>query len=172
MTWLLKLYPPRWRRRYGKEFVALIASQRFSFVTVLDIIGGAIDAWTQPQPHLAARAAAQSEGDTIMVAKLMRLRCAGHGAKPTTADGMKGAGVTLAGTILSVLVATWMHRQSVDPVYTQTLMSSGWLIAFVVSMPYTALKGWPGRTQAIFIGVLLTAVVSLLFGGAWINVRG
>ena len=38
MTWLLKLYPPRWRRRYGKEFVALIASQRFSLVTVLDII--------------------------------------------------------------------------------------------------------------------------------------
>ena len=43
MTWLLKLYPPRWRRRYGKEFLALIAPQRFSIVTVLDIIGGAID---------------------------------------------------------------------------------------------------------------------------------
>jgi hypothetical protein len=171
MTWLLKLYPPRWRRRYGKEFVALIASQRFSFVTVLDIMGGAIDAWTQPQSHLAARAAAQSDGDTIMLAKLMRLRCAGHGATPTTADAVKGAGVILAGTALSVLVARWMQRQSVDPVYTQTLMSSGWLIAFVVAMPYTTLKGWPGRTQAIFIAVLLMMVVSLVLGGAWINSR-
>ena len=171
MTWLLTLYPPRWRRRYGKEFVALIASQRFSLVTVLDIIGGAIDAWTQPQSHLAARAAAQSEGDTIMLARLMRLRSAGHGAKPTTADAVKGAGVMLAGTALSVLVATWMQRQSVDPVYTQTLLSSGWLIAFVISMPYTTLKGWPGRTQAIFIGVLLMVVVSLVFGGAWMNSR-
>ena len=149
--------------------VALIAPQRFSFVTVLDIIAGAIDAWTQPQTHLAAPAAAQSEGDTIMVAKLMRLRCAGHGAKPTTADAVKGAGVILAGSALSVLVATWMQRQSVDPVYTQTLMSSGWLIAFVVSMPYTTLKGWPGRTQAIFMGILLTVVVTLMFGGAWLN---
>ena len=171
MTWLLKLYPPRWRQRYGKEFVALITSQRFSFVTVLDIIGGAIDAWTQPQSHLAARAAAQSEGDTIMLAKLMRLRCVGHGAKPTTADAVKGAGVMLGGTALSVLVATWMQRQSVGPVYAQAMMSSGWLIAFVVSMPYTTLKGWPGRTQAIFIGVLLMVVVSLVLGGAWINSR-
>jgi hypothetical protein len=171
MTWLLKLYPPRWRRRYGKEFVALIASQPFSFVTVLDIIGGAIDAWTQPQSHLADRAAAQSEGDTIMLAKLMRLRCAGHGTTPTTADAVKGAGVILAGTALSVLVARWMQRHSVDAVYTQTLMSSGWLIAFVVAMPYTTLKGWPGRTQAIFIAVLLMMVVSLVLGGAWINSR-
>jgi hypothetical protein len=171
VTWLLKLYPPRWQRRYGREFVALIASQRFSFVTVLDIIAGAIDAWIQPQSHLAARAAAQSEGDTIMLAEQMRLRCAGHGEKPTTADAVKGAGVTLGGTALSVLIATWMQRQSVDPVYTATLMSSGWLIAFVLSMPYTTLKGWPGRTQAAFIAVLLTAVVSLVFGGVWINSR-
>ena len=39
---------------------------------------------------------------------------------------MKGAGVVLGGTVLSVLVATWMHRQSVDPVYTQALMANGW----------------------------------------------
>jgi hypothetical protein len=98
VRWLLNLYPPRWRRRYGEEFLALIAPQRFSFVTVLDIIGGAIDAWTQPQSHLGARAAAQSDGDTIMLAKMMRLRCAGHGAKTTTADGLKGAGMILGGT--------------------------------------------------------------------------
>lgn len=171
MTWLLNLYPPRWRQRYGEEFVALIASQRFSLVTVLDIIGGAIDAWTQPQSHLAAPAAAYSEGDTIMLAKLMRLRCAGHGAKPTTADAVKGAGVILAGTALSVLVATWLQRQPVDRVYPETLMSSGWLIAFVLSMPYTTLKGWPARTQAIFIGILLMVLMSLLLGGAWINSR-
>jgi hypothetical protein len=171
MTWLLKLYPPRWRRRYGKEFVDLIASQRFSFVTVLDIIAGAVDAWTQPQRHLAARAAVQQEGESIMLAKRMRLRSAGHGATPTTADAVKGAAIILAGTALSVVAATWMERRSVDPVYTQTLMFSGWLIAYVVSMPYTALKGWPPRTQVVFISVLLLAVVSLVFGGVWVNGR-
>lgn len=171
MTWLLKLYPPRWRQRYGKEFLALIAPQRFSFVTVLDIIGGAIDAWTRPQSHLAARDAAQPEGDTIMLAKVMRLRCAGYGAKVTAVDGLKGAAVVLGGTTLSVLLATWMHRQSVDPVYTQALMANGWLVSFVVSMRYTTLKGWPGRTQAIFIGVLSMLVVLLTLGGAVVNSR-
>jgi hypothetical protein len=171
VTWLLMLYPPRWRRRYGEEFHALIAPQRFSFVTVLDIIGGAIDAWTQPQSHLAARAAAQPEGDTIMLAKLMRLRCAGYGAKTTTVDGLKGAGIILGGTLLSVVVATWMHRRSFDRVYTDALMTNGWLFSFIVSMPYTTLKGWPRRTQAVFICVLLMVVGSLTLGGTWINSR-
>lgn len=90
MTWLLNLYPPRWRRRYGEEFLALIAPQRFSFVTVLDIIGGAIDAWTRPQSHLAARAPAQSEGDTIMLAKMMRLRSAASQSSSRTGTANSG----------------------------------------------------------------------------------
>ena len=81
MTWLLRLYPPRWRRRYGDEFLVLIAARPFSFGTALDIIGGAIDAWTRPQSHLAARGGAQPEGETVMLAKTMRLRCAGYGAQ-------------------------------------------------------------------------------------------
>ncbi len=169
MTWLLHLYPPRWRRRYGEEFVALIAAQRFSFLTVLDIIGGALDAWMQPQSHLAAPAAAHSEGDTIMLARQMRLRCEGYGTQPTKGDAVKGAAVILGGTALSVLAASWLQGKPVDPVYPQTLMSGGWLIAFVLSMPFTTLKGWPGRTQALFIGLLLTVLMGILLGGAWIN---
>ena len=171
MTWLLKLYPPRWRRRYGEEFVELIASQRFSLVTVLDIIGGAIDAWTRPQPHLAGPAAAHSEGETIMLARMLRLRCAGQGAQMTTADGVKGAGIVLGGTLLSVLLAAWMRRQAVNPVFTEALLLNGWLFAFVLSMPYTTLKGWPRGTQAIFIGVLLTVLAVVALGGTWINSR-
>jgi hypothetical protein len=69
-----------------------------------------------------------------------------------------------------VLVATWM-RQSVDPVYTQALMTNGWLFSLVVSMPCTTLRGWPGRTQAIFVSVLLMLVALLTLGGTWINSR-
>ncbi len=104
-----------------------------------------------------------------MLAKAMRLRCAGYGATTTMVDGVKGAGVILGGTLVSVLVATWMRQQSVDPVYTQAVMNNGWLVSFVVSMRYTTLKGWPARTQAVFIGVLLVAVVSLALGSAWIS---
>ena len=166
MTWLLSLYPPRWRRRYGREFVALMESQRFSPFTVLDVIGGAIDAWTQPQVHLAADAAPQSEGDTTMLARQMRLRCTGHGEKPTTADSVKGAAIILGGTLLSVVVAGWLRRRSIAPEYAEALMINGWLFALVLSMPYTALKGWPVRRQAIFMGGVLSVLLFL----AWINI--
>lgn len=169
MTWLLKLYPPRWRRRYGKEFLALIAPQRFSLVTVLDIVGGAIDAWTQPQSHLAAPAGAHTEGDTNMLAKMTRLRCAGYGTKMTTVDALKGAGVVLGGTLLSVVLAGWMERQGGDPMYARALTANGWLLSFVFSMRWTTLKGWPGRTQAIFIGVLSVLVVLLALGSAFVG---
>ena len=104
-----------------------------------------------------------------MLAKTMRLRCAGYGAKATIYDGLKGAGVIIGGTLLSVLVATWMRRQAVEPAYTQALINNGWLVCFVISMRYTTLKGWPGRTQAIFFSALLMLVVFLALGGAWIS---
>ena len=56
MTWLLKLYPPGWRRRYGDEFTQLIAAQSFSLATTIDVLAGAIDAWINPQMAASARA--------------------------------------------------------------------------------------------------------------------
>ena len=35
----------------------------------------------------------------------------------------------------------------------------------------TTLKGWPGRTQAIFVSVLLMLVAVLTLGGTSINSR-
>lgn len=170
MTWLLALYPSRWRKRYGAEFQALIAPQPFSFGTAVDIIGGAIDAWTQPQAHLL-RTAAHSEGDATMLAKAMRLRCAGYGAKTGIADGMKGATMILVATALSVLVGKWMRRQPIDPAWARTVISGGWLIGFILSQPYTTTKGWPARRQAISIGVQLIVVTLLMFSAAWLRTR-
>lgn len=104
-----------------------------------------------------------------MLARMMRLRCAGHGEKPTIVDSVKGAGIILGGTLLAVLAATWMRRRGVDSIFSDTLLHSGWLFAFVLSMPYTSLKGWPRLTQAIFMGILLVLVALLTAGGTWIS---
>jgi len=45
MKWLLKLYPPAWRRRYEEEMAALLEEQRAGTRTVVDLIRGAADAW-------------------------------------------------------------------------------------------------------------------------------
>lgn len=38
------LYPRRWRRRYGEEFVALIEERGFSLSAALDVVRGALRA--------------------------------------------------------------------------------------------------------------------------------
>ena len=38
MTWLLKLYPPRWRRRYGAELTEMIAAQPFSIGAAIPLV--------------------------------------------------------------------------------------------------------------------------------------
>lgn len=43
---LLRLYPRTWRERYGDEFLATAGDDRLSWRHALDIVSGAIDAWT------------------------------------------------------------------------------------------------------------------------------
>ena len=95
-----------------------------------------------------------------MLAKMIRARNAG--AKTTVADGVKGAAVILGATLLSVFLAGWMRRHSVDPQYTKAVVTNGWLIGFVLSMPFTSLKGWPARLQVIFVGAILMIATSIV----------
>lgn len=45
MRWLLKLYPPGWRRRYEDEMAVLLEEQRAGGRTAWDLVRGAADAW-------------------------------------------------------------------------------------------------------------------------------
>ena len=58
MTWLLRLYPSSWRRRYGDEVAGLLADRGFSFSMAVDLVAGAIDVWLHPSVTLAAAVAA------------------------------------------------------------------------------------------------------------------
>ena len=89
MTWLIRLYPPAWRRRYGRELAELIATQPASFGTAIDLVAGAVDAWLNPQSSTAATAA-DAKGAGAMVPKMLQLRCAGHGPDVTAADAPQG----------------------------------------------------------------------------------
>jgi Clp amino terminal domain, pathogenicity island component len=65
MTWWLRLYPTRWRERYGEEFAALIQDRGWSLDTGYDVLRSVLDAWLHPdlvdasgalQPATVARA--------------------------------------------------------------------------------------------------------------------
>ena len=49
MTWMLHLYPRRWRQRYGAEVAAMVAGERPSFRLFVDLVAGAVDARLNPQ---------------------------------------------------------------------------------------------------------------------------
>jgi hypothetical protein len=43
-TALIRLYPRRWRRRYGGEMAEMLASERLTLRSMTDLVAGAIDA--------------------------------------------------------------------------------------------------------------------------------
>lgn len=43
MKWLIYLYPKKWRKRYGEEFLYILDNRNLSFIEVIDIFINAID---------------------------------------------------------------------------------------------------------------------------------
>ena len=83
MTWLLQLYPARWRERYGEEFGAVLASQHASVDLVLDVLAGAVDAHLYPQ--IQNSQSLPIKGDDTMTLEMLQ-RCAVGGPKLSPKD--------------------------------------------------------------------------------------
>jgi hypothetical protein len=168
MTWLIRLYPPAWRRRYGRELTELIASSPASFSTAVDLIAGAVDAWFNPQPSTAV-VAGDAKGAGAMVPRILKLRCAGYGPHVTAADTRKAAAVTIGGTLALVAAVMWATARIGKNPYLDSLLVMGWLVPFLVSQHYTTYKGRSARVQAVLIGVPAVIVVAIALAAAWIN---
>ncbi len=168
MTWLLALYPPRWRRRYGDELRALIDSQPFSFQAVIDLIAGAIDAWLEPQ-KIPMQPDGRQEGVT-MIGTMMKLGCAST-ARGTREDVWKSLAITFGGTLL--LTALWMalHARLGDRTYVNAFSAMAFLVPYLISMRYTSLKGRSLATQSIFIGGMILLVTLILGTAGWIAAK-
>jgi hypothetical protein len=168
VTWLIKLYPPAWRRRYGRELAELIATQPASLGTAIDLVAGAIDAWLNPQSSTAATAA-DAKGAEGMVSKMVQLRSAGHGPNITTADNLKAAAVTIGGTLALMLPLTWARARYGKIASLESFLAVSWLVPFVFSQRYTYLKGRPAGVQAVFIAGPAAIVIAIALSAAWLN---
>jgi hypothetical protein len=162
VTWLLRLYPSPWRRRYGGEVAELLAGRGFSLRVAVDLIAGAIDVWLHPSATLAAAAAADTthEEEKTMLSRIMRLECAGYGPNVTKADQWKAAGVSVGGTLVLTLIWMAARVRIADKTYIDALSVMPYMVPYLFSMRYTNLKDRPASVQAVFIGgftVLLTA---------------
>ena len=173
MTWLLKLYPPRWRRRYGVELADIVAAQRFSFGGAIDLLAGAIDAWFHPQ---LAAAVPDVKGDGSMMARLLQLECAGYGLARTPEDRRMDTLVNIGGTffltlVWLALVWTWKLRQLDGREYLMALMPMTFLFPYLVSLRYTSLKGRSVGAQAAVVVALSVVLIVFLVGVGWVTSR-
>jgi hypothetical protein len=169
--WLLKLYPPAWRRRYGAELAELIATHPRSLGTAIDLMAGAIDAWISPQSSTSVRSTAVEKGDQTMLAKMIQLRCAGYGPNVTSSDVWKSLAVTLGGTVVLTLVWMWANRRLADNLFIESFALMAYLIPVLVGLRYTSLKGRPARVQAIFIIGLSVILMAISLLGTWLGAR-
>lgn len=166
MRWLLALYPPRWRRRYGEELRELIGSQPFSLHSVIDLVAGAIDAWLEPQKMPAQPGRNQEE--LTMIGTMLKVGCAGTGARVTREDARKSLAMNLGGTLL--LTAVWMalHIRLGDHTWLDTFAVLAFLVPYLFSLRYTSLKGRSLATQTIFIGGTILLLTLILGIAGWI----
>ena len=110
MTWLLRLYPARWRERYGEEFRAVLADQRPSLGLFFDVLGGAVDAHLNPQ--ILRSQEEQKKGDDTMTLAMLQL-CAAGGTKLSPGDRRVASRVTIFSALAIAalsLVLTKIYR--------------------------------------------------------------
>jgi hypothetical protein len=168
VTWLIRLYPPAWRRRYGRELAELLAAQPVSFRTAMDLVAGAVDAWFNPQSSTAVTAA-DAKGADAMLPTVLQLKSCGYGPDVTVADSVKAAVVTIGGTLALVGVLTAAMKLYGQNPYFESLMAMGWLLPAICSQHYTYLKGRPARVQAVLIAGQAAIILAIALANGRIN---
>ena len=156
MSWLLKLYPRAWRRRYGAEVEEIVASQPRSFQLVMDLLAGAIDARWTPQvlSQRVERAASVAAEGPHMIQQLMSCRVT---ARMSGRDRWLSGALTIGG---SLVVAAILMAGGDDPVvetFALVMLPGVWHVS---TQPFY-LRGHSARAKLVLIGgplVVLTAI--------------
>lgn len=171
MTWLLRLYPAPWRRRYGGEVAEMLADRGFSLRIAIDLVAGAIDVWLHPSATLAAAGVADSHAGEkkTMLNRIARFDCVGPDV--TRADQWKATIVAVGGTL--VLSLAWMavHLRIGDNPYIDSLSLMTFIVPMMYSMRYTYLKSRSAGVQAVFVGGFSLLIAALMLGAGWIASR-
>ena len=155
MSWMVRLYPARWRERYGEEFGAVLASQRASVGLVLDVLAGAIDAHLHPQ--IQSSDSKQIKGDDRMTFEMLQ-RCAAGGPKLSPSERRIASRLRIfSALVMAVLyvVLTKIYREA--PAVQAVFYASNFSTSFVYKQTaYLKKRSW--LTQAFVLGTGLSAM--------------
>jgi hypothetical protein len=141
MTWLIRLYPPRWRERYGSELEQLVkdlASSRSTTAITVDLVKGALQAHVQ------------------------------QGLAVTTSDrrAIKG-GALIAGTVwlglsAEILVVNVVFPSKTDDDGLSVLLSYLCIFAALFVTGALAARDGAGRKGQVLAGAIAGAMIGAL----------
>jgi hypothetical protein len=141
-----------------------VGDRRLSAQQVVDIVGGALDAWTSRSVRASVRGsvAGNSTGGATMVHTL-KLKCATQTPRYTTKDALIGAGVMIAVSFVMLAVGIAATRSGYAGL-GETLKGLAFPASMLLSMPFYLTKGLSWRAQALLLGVpmLILIVISYL----------
>jgi len=185
---LLRLYPARWRDRYGDEFAAILESRPLGPFDVADVVLGALDAHL----HLRGLGAATSHGKGFT----MSLRIGGYAAVVGAILWVVGFGVAsvdqsdavwpwvvfLSGTVALLIalagLSAFEARRYPRLVWAAfavpavgALMSAVGLVATALRLPGALLASMT-PWEVWFVGLILFVAGSGLFGVACLRTGG
>ena len=166
MTVLLRLYPRRWRRRYGPEVEHMLAGRRFSLALAIDLIAGAIDVRLHPGVTMAAASAAAPQEEKTMTSRILALDCSG--GRFSQSDQWRAAGVTILGTVVLTLAWMWAHVRLGDNTYVDSLAVMLFLVPYLISLRMTYLKTRPLNVYLAFVIGWTLLLTAFLLAVGWI----
>lgn len=161
LPWVVKLYPRAWQARYGGELAALLAEQKMTFGTLIDLVGGALDARLSPQKTT------RDFGDDPMNAERWLPRCVTGCPKLATRQSL----VSAAATILVTLALTTGHlllkkAYGATPAIEAIQISVFPVILLITTTSlYIAQRSW--RTQVAFLGFFTAVIYLISLAGAF-----
>jgi hypothetical protein len=161
---LLRLYPRRWRERYGDEFIATVGHDKLRALQVIDIVMGAIDAWLSADVRHATAGAPVAPNGGPMTLKSM-LVCQRTNSRFTTRDSLIGAGVMIGGAAIFSMLGLAARRDGMR-VIGEILINVGFLGSLTLSMPFWLMKGQPWKAQVVIVGTTLALLVAIGYLGS------
>lgn len=169
---LVRLYPRSWRERYEDEFVATVGSKSLHPQQILDILGGAVDAWVsfksrsaKARAGTAGNATTAAHGGEVMIQHWKSI-CATSSVRYTKRDALVSAGVLLVASLV-LAAAGILARRRGHAELGDALMSLSFPVAVTISMPFAVLKGQPRSAQTVTIAFTL----AILLVGTWIATK-
>ena len=154
---MLRLFPGRWRERYGEEFLATAGSGHLRLTQVIDIAVCAVDAWFSPEVRRATRAARVELvlGEKPMSKQLVTT-CGRLDLQRR--DAVLGALAMIGGSLLFTAAGIVLNRSGYEDL-GEGILGMAFFAALLLSMPFTYLKGRCWQTQLALVGLPLLILV-------------